>query len=263
MIGAAAAGLATTLLLAAAPTSPIPFGPGERLTLRIGYGALLAGRAHLSVEAGEGRPTLRFVAVAKSEGFFAWLFRFRVDDRTVAEWDPESSCSLGIEKHLREGRAQRDQKVTFDPVTGRAEVEDAKVAEKSFSLAPCVLDVLSAFFVGRVRGIAETQPLRLPVFDNGKSYVLEVRFLGRERLDLPAPLGKNVPTLVVEPLLAEGTGLFVKEGRLKIWLTDDARRIPVRLKSKVAIGSVTAELESYVPPTGSSPRGAVGGAALR
>ena len=187
------------------------------------------------------------MATAKSEGFFAWLFRFRVDDRTVAEWDPASACSLGIEKRLREGKAVRDQRVVIDPVTGRAEIEDVKVAQKAFDLQPCVLDVLSAFFVTRVRGVPEREPLRLPVFDNGKSYVLEVRFLGRERLDLPKPLGKKVPTMVVEPVLAEGTGLFVKEGRLKIWLTDDERRIPVRLRAKVAIGSVAADLESYRP----------------
>ena len=152
------------------------------------------------------------MATAKSEGFFAWLFRFRVDDRTVAEWDPVSGCSLGIEKRLREGKAVRDQRVVIDPATGRAEIEDVKVAQKAFDLQPCVLDVLSAFFVTRLRGVTEREPLRLPVFDNGKSYVLEVRFLGRERLDLPPPLGKKVPTVVVEPLLAEGTGLFVKEG---------------------------------------------------
>ena len=52
---------------------------------------------------------------------------------------------------------------------------------------------------------------------------------------------------MVEPLLLEGTGLFVKQGRLKIWLTDDARRIPVRMRSKVAIGSVSADLEAYTP----------------
>ena len=240
------AGLGVLLLAATSPTGAV-FGPGERLTMRIHYGAIHAGRAHLAVEPGDGR-SFHFVATAKSEGFFAWLLRFRVDDRTVAEWDPESACSLGIEKHLREGRAERDQRVVIDPLTGHALVEDAKVKEKAFALQPCVLDVLSAFFVLRVRGIAEGEPVRLPVFDNGKSYVLEVRFLGRERLDLPPPLGKNVPTLVVEPLLAEGTGLFVKEGRLKIWLTDDARRIPVRLRARVAIGSVTAELESYAPP---------------
>jgi hypothetical protein len=242
------------LLLASPPQGPLPFAPGERLTMRISYAGMLGGRAHLAVEPSEGKASWRFVATAKSEGFFAWLFRFRVDDRTVAEWDPQSACSLGIEKRLREGKAVRDQRVILDPATGRAEIEDVKVAQKAFDLQPCVLDVLSAFFVARMRGVPEKEPLRLPVFDNGKSYGLEVRFLGRERLDLPPPLGKKVPTVVVEPVLAEGTGLFVKEGRLKLWLTDDERRIPVRLRSKVAIGAVAADLESYIPGSFSASR---------
>jgi hypothetical protein len=249
--------LVLSAALALAPPAPgaLPFGPGERLTLRITYARMLGGRAHLAVEPSEGGGgSWRFVATAKSEGFFAWLFRFRVDDRTVAEWDPEKGCSLGIEKRLREGKAVRDQRVVIDPDTGRAEIEDVKVAQKVFDLQPCVLDVLSAFFVARLRGVPEKEPLRLSVFDNGKSYVLEVRFLGRERLDLPPPLGKKVPTVVVEPLLAEGTGLFVKEGRLKIWLTDDERRIPVRLRAKVAIGSVAADLESYRPGSFTRPQ---------
>jgi hypothetical protein len=245
--------LLAAVLLGARPVrageaAPLPFGPGERIDMRITYAGLLAGRASLAVEPGSGA-RYRFVAVVKSQGFFAWLFRFRVDDRTVAEWDPATSCSLGIEKHLREGRAVRDQVVRIDPVTGRVEVEDRKVAQHVFSLEPCVLDVLSALYVTRVRGVSQAEPLRLPVFDNGKSYVLEVRFRRRERLDLPEPLGRKVPTVVVEPLLAEGTGLFVKKGRLTIWLTDDERRVPVRMRSKVAIGSVSADLESYTPPS--------------
>ena len=242
------------VLLAAGPTAAadataLPFGPGERVEMRITYAGLLAGRASLAVEPGRDGATFRFVSVARSQGFFAWLFRFRVDDRTVAEWDPATSCSLGIEKHLREGSAARDQVVRIDPVTGRAEVEDKKLTQSVFSLGPCALDVLSALFVTRARGLSEQEPLRLAVFDNGKSYVLEVRVRGRERLDLPLPLGRDVPTVVVEPLLAEGTGLFVKKGRLRIWLTDDERRVPVRMRSKVAIGSVSADLESYTPPT--------------
>lgn len=226
----------------------MPFGPGERVEMRVTYAGLLAGRASLAVEPGSEGARLRFVAVAKSEGFFAWLFRFRVDDRTVAEWDPVTSCSLGIEKHLREGCASRDQVVRIDAATGRVEVEDARVEQRDFPLGPCVLDVLSALFVTRIRLPSEQDPLRLPVFDNGKSYGLEVRLRGRERLDLPPPLGRDVPTVVVEPLLAEGTGLFVKKGRLTVWLTDDERRVPVRMRSKVAIGSVSADLESYTPP---------------
>lgn len=231
----------------------LPFATGERVELRISYAHLLAGRASLSVESAgsEESERLRFVAEAKSQGFFAWLFRFRVNDRTVADFDPETGCSLGIEKHLREGRAARDQVVRIDPVTGVAEVEDAKVKQRVFALQPCTLDVLSALFVTRLRGVPEQGGLELPVFDNGKHYRLGVRFLGRENLDLPAPFGRGYPTLVIEPQLVEGTGLFVKQGRLRIWLTDDAKRVPVRMKSKVAIGSVGADLERY--EAGASP----------
>jgi hypothetical protein len=214
--------------------------------MRISYAHLLAGRASLSVLAGPDAG-LKFVAEARSQGFFAWLFRFRVDDRTVARFDPDSSCSLGIEKHLREGRASRDQLVRIDPDSGVAEVEDAKVKQKRFELQPCTLDVLSAFYATRVRGVPENGRLELPVFDNGKHYRLGVRFLGRERLDLPPPFGRQYPSVVIEPQLIEGTGLFVKEGRLRIWLTDDERRVPVRMRSRVAIGSVSADLEKYEP----------------
>ena len=91
------------------------------------------------------------------------------------------------------------------------------------------------------------QLMAVPLFDNGEHYMLEVRFLGRESLDLPEPFGPDTPTIVVEPLLVEGTGLFVKRGRLKIWLTDDERRVPVRWASKVPIGAVVGSLESYRP----------------
>ena len=215
--------------------------------MRFSYLHLTAGRATLRVLADEraGRPLLRLESEAKSEGFFAWLLRFKVDDLTRAWFDPVASCSLGIEKRLREGRAVRDQVVTIDPLSGVALVRDPKIAQERFEVGACALDVLSALFVARARGVAEKQPLLLPLFDNGKRYVLRVEWLGRERLDLPPPFGKGTPTIVVEPHLAEGTGLFVKEGRLKLWLTDDERRVPVRMRSRVAIGSVAGDLESY------------------
>lgn len=238
--------VALSLLAPCPQAAELPFAPGEKVGMRLSYAHILAGRAWVTVLPGSPDGALDFVAEAQSQGFFAWLFHFRVQDRTVARWDPATRCSLRIEKHLREGRARRDQVVTFDP-KGAAHVEDVKVKQKDFELAACTLDVLSAFYMTRVLGVPEKGQLELPVFDNGKHYRLGVRFVGREKLDLPAPLGKDVPTVIVEPQLLEGTGLFVKEGRLKIWLTDDARRIPVRMRSKVAIGSVSADLETYEP----------------
>ena len=240
---------------AVAAGAALPFGPGESLSFRITYAHLLAGRARVTVSDVEhgGRSALELVATARSEGFFAWLFRFRVRDRTIAIWDPASGCSLRIEKTLREGKASRDQEVDFDPA-GRATVRDKKIPQTAFETEPCSLDILSALFVARRRGVTRDRPLELPVFDNGKRFRLRIDYVESERLDLPPPFGKNTPVVVVEPRLVEGTGLFVKEkgARLKIWLTDDERRVPVRMRSKVAVGSVSADLEEYQGPYGAS-----------
>jgi len=231
--------------------SPLPFGAGERLTLRMTYAHLLAGRAEIAVRPGEheGRSVLRLTLDVRSEGFFAWLFRYRVDDHTIATWDPASGCSYGIEKHLREGRAVRDQVVRIDPVAGIAYVEDAKIAQKQFNVGPCALDVFSAFFVARQRGLAKDGSLTVRVFDNGKMYDLPFRPVKFEKLDLPPPLGNDVLTQVAEPVVPPGSGLFTQEGKLLVWVTADARRIPVRIRSKVPIGSVGGDLESYTPPS--------------
>ena len=37
-------------------------------------------------------------------------------------------------------------------------------------------------------------------------------------------------------------GIFLNEGNIQIWLTNDAQRVPVKMKAKVIIGSVVAEL---------------------
>ena len=244
---------AAALALGAAGTIPaaaesLPFGAGERITMRVTYARVLAGHATMSVEGADesGRPVLRLVQDVKSEGVFAWLFRYRVDNHLVARWDPATGCSYGIEKRLRQGRFTRDQRVRIDPVGGRVEIEEGNAASVGFHVPPCVLDVLSAFYVARARGVRAGEQLAVPVYDAGRLYDLVFRVVGREVLDLPPPLGRRVPTSIVEPLVPKGSGLFAQEGDLQVWVTDDARRIPVRARTRVAIGSVSADLERYV-----------------
>ena len=228
---------------------PLPFGAGERITMRVTYARLLAGRATMSVVGADdgGRPVLSLVQEVKSEGVFAWLFRYRVDNRLVARWDPATGCSHGLEKKLRQGRFVRDQRVRIDPVGGRVEIDDRGAPTIVFDVPPCVLDVLSAFYVARAWGVQPGEPLAVPVYDSGRLYDLVFRVIGDEVLDLPPPLGRRVRTSIVDVVVPRGSGLFAQEGDLKVWVTDDARRIPVRARTRVAIGSVSADLESYVP----------------
>jgi hypothetical protein len=50
--------------------------------------------------------------------------------------------------------------------------------------------------------------------------------------------------VLVEPLMKEG-GLFKSEGRIIIWMTNDERKIPVKVSTKVVVGSIDAELREY------------------
>jgi uncharacterized protein DUF3108 len=248
--------MATLAFVLAASTTrtaaaDIGFGAGERIAMRISWAHLLAGRALLAVELSErsGRPVLQFVLEAKSQGFFAWVTRFKVDDRTVSAWDPARGCSVGIEKRLREGRHQRAQRVVFDAPTGRAQVDDARLPQRTYEVGPCVQDILSAFFVARTAGWGvDGAPPAVRTFDNGRLFDLRFRPVRRETLDLPAPLGRRTPVRVFEVQLVPETGVFEQQGRLFLSVTDDARRIPVGLRAKAPVGWVSADLESYRPP---------------
>ena len=224
--------------------------------MRVSLAKMLAGRASLVVAPAErsGRPVLELVLEARSQGFFAWLTRFKVEDRTVAAWDPGRGCSLGIEKRLREGRHRRDQRVVFDPQTGVAEVEDPRLSAPALRRRRVRAGRPVRVFRGARRGVGP-RTATLPsvrTFDNGRLFDLRFHALRTEQLDLPAPLGRRVPTRVFEVLLVPETGVFEQQGRLLLWVTDDERRIPVRLRAKAPVGWVSADLESYRPPTSDS-----------
>jgi Protein of unknown function (DUF3108) len=252
-LAASVAALAVLLATSIRPAGANPaFGPGEQIGMRVSFAKMLAGRASLVVAPGErsGRPVLELTLEARSQGFFAWLTRFKVEDRTTAAWDPRQGCSLGIDKRLREGRHRRDQRVVFDPLTGVAEVDDVRLSEPRYDVGGCVQDVLSAFFVARAAGWGADGALpSVRTFDNGRLFDLRFRAVRTETLDLPAPLGRRVSTRVFEVLLVPETGVFEQQGRLLLWVTDDHRRIPVRLRAKAPVGWVSADLETYRAPT--------------
>ncbi|HDH34554.1 MAG TPA: DUF3108 domain-containing protein, partial [Nitrospirae bacterium] len=78
----------------------------------------------------------------------------------------------------------------------------------------------------------------ISMFDSKKIFDAEINVLKKENISVPA--GK-FDTIVINPVL-QTEGLFVRNGKMFIWLTDDERKIPVMFRSKVKIGSFVAKL---------------------
>jgi len=78
----------------------------------------------------------------------------------------------------------------------------------------------------------------IDVYSKNKLWKLKVIVLGRNRIVLK---NKKYIAFHVKPILRD-EGVFQAKGEIDIWMTDDEKKIPVLMKSKVAIGSIVAEL---------------------
>ncbi len=216
------------------------FGVGERLVFDVNYGYITAGEALMVIPAYDtvaGRKCFRVQFTVNSLPSFSWIYR--VEDRYLTFIDVEAIAPLRFEQHIREGSYSRDFVAEFDH-----KKKIAKTTEGQYPIPEYVHDILSAFYFVRTVDFSAYKTgdmLTLNNFYGDKSYELGVRFLGRQELEVAAGTFR---TFVVEPLVKEG-GLFKSEGRIVVWLTDDALKIPVRVNTKVVIGSIDVELREY------------------
>ena len=71
----------------------------------------------------------------------------------------------------------------------------------------------------------------------------------RETKEMPD--GSKVPVLLLRPVVNEDGGMFHEKSKAKLWLTDDARRIPVEIRSNLRlVGDLTLQIRSYTPAPG-------------
>lgn len=216
------------------------FGVGERLVFDVSYGPITAGEAIMAIpryDTVAGRRCYRVEFSVNSLPSFDWIYEVR--DRYLTFIDVEAIVPLKFEQHIREGTYKRDFVAEFDQVNNIA-----RTTEGNYPIPPYVHDIMSAFYYARTLDYSGMKPgdlIQLYNFYKDKSHDLGVRFLGRQELEVEAGTFK---TIVVEPLVREG-GLFKAEGRIVIWLTDDERKIPVRVNTKVIIGSIDTELREY------------------
>ncbi len=212
------------------------FDVGEKLTFIIRYGPIKAGTAIMSIPKiviKMGRECYKIQTEARSSAFFSAFFKVR--DKVISYMDKNGLFSWGFEKHLREGKYSSDRIVVYDQYNGWA-VTNKK---DSLRIPPCVHDILTSFYFIRTQKLEVGKSLFLDNHADNKLYPLEIKVHKKERIRVKAG---TFDCIVVEPIL-RAEGLFKSKGRLLVWLTDDERKIPVQMKSKILIGYITAELK--------------------
>jgi hypothetical protein len=209
----------------------------EKLLYDISWAGIHVGQATL--EASNEGGDMRITSRVRSAAVISLLYK--VEDFS------ESHVVNGLPAHFRirqhEGKYRSDKDTVFDSTDGRITFYNYRNGsmEEHAIKGGLPWDVLSGFYYLRTVPLVEGKTVLVDIFDSGKFLKVAVNVIRKEKVEVR---GVGQVEAVMVRLLLQSDGLFKSQGDVNIWLTDDDRRIPVRVQTKVPIGSVTAELSS-------------------
>jgi uncharacterized protein DUF3108 len=217
----------------------VPFFVGETLMFEVRWMGLLAGNASMAVHGQltrDGRDVYHIKTLAQSSPVFSLFYQVRDAGETFMDVRDLHPWYFHLDQH--EGRRVSQRTVAFDRGRGVAIYTKDQEAPKEIEIPPGVQDSLSSFYVLRTLRLQVGQPVHLKTFANGRIYDVEVQVLRRETVE--AYWGP-VDTLLVRPLM-RFEEILRQKGDVFIWLTDDDRRLPVRMETTIKVGSIEARL---------------------
>lgn len=234
---------------------PLPFRYGERLTYDVKYARfpVYANVGELTFTVGEAAGStehVKFEVAAVSHGALMSLFGVKIDDTFTTLADRNDLFVYSSIKVLHENDVRTFEEALFDRNAPkvRYQVRNPSVPGDAGTTIeqetrPWVQDVVSAIYFARTRKLKNVgREVHFPVSDRGQTYDVGVALLGREKVEVD---GKKYDALRIDARIFGGR-LVRKDGQLHIWLTDDARRIPVKAVMKTSSGTATFELTSLV-----------------
>jgi hypothetical protein len=229
-----------------APARSYPF-PAAKYVYSVRWQFFNAGTSTVSMQ--RDASGLRVSATADSAGMPDKIFR--VHDQFIADVDPRTFCTVHVSKHNEEGPHRRDFNVVLDYAHGKSRVDahDLKTSETKhteFDIPPCTTDLVSGFFYVASLPLTPGFTHTFPVNDNGKTIDARVEVESRETVK--SPVGEFQTLRVrVDPM----SGPMKGKATLWVWFTDDARHMPVQMKSKLGFANLSFQLQKIDPlPSG-------------
>ncbi|OFW06111.1 MAG: hypothetical protein A3H96_23870 [Acidobacteria bacterium RIFCSPLOWO2_02_FULL_67_36] len=228
-----------------APRRPqaVPFAPGETLTYDISWASYVtAGTATLTVKekkASYSSDAYYIVAEGQPTALLSKLYElyYKVDTLLdVYTLLPQRGSVFS-----KEGKRQRMKTTMFDHRTNTAhyEVQTRTLVKKDLRMPAYSQDPLGAVYVLRALALKVGDRFSVPICDAGETYTIDVAVASPE--PVKTGLGE-IRAWRITPTLPRDQTAGAR--RLTLWLSDDARRLPVRMQAQLAVGSFDLTLRS-------------------
>lgn len=223
----------------------IPFQAGEWLKFRMSYsGFLKAGEMELSLkeETLNGKTVLHATGKGRTSDVVGWFFKVR--DNYQSYFDKETVKPYLFKRNIDEGGYKKNKVITFDYTKKHAKVKDLLHKKDTLVTIGNIQDMISTFYFLRKHDVSKMKKgdeIDVNMFFDEKTFPFKLRLLGFE--NLKTKFGK-VKTMIFQPIVQSGRVFKAKES-VKVWITADDNKIPIKMKAELSVGSLRAELDAY------------------
>jgi hypothetical protein len=228
---------------AAAPRreQTVPFKAGEVLEFDVGWSTFVtAGTATVSVKEKKpsyGSTAYYILAEGRPTSLVSKLYTLYYKADTLLD-----SFSLLPQRgslYSEEGKRHRMKTTIFNQAAKKAtyEVETRTVVKKDLAIPGFTQDALSAIYVLRSIPFKAGDKFNMPVSDNGQIYKVQMQVGAVEpvKTGLGTINGLRIVPVITGPDKDSPRGLA-------LWLSDDARRLPLKMEAQLLVGRFTVTL---------------------
>lgn len=218
------------------------FKVGEKLTYRLHYGFIDAGEAVMEVKSTnkkvKGRNLLHVVGTGRTLGSFNWMFK--VNDRYESYIDSEGVFPWMFIRRVDEGGFKINQDYIFKQNENKVKTQD----KEEYKVTEGIQDMLSSFYYARTIDFKQAkigQEFAMDMFLDNELFPFKIKYMGTEVIRTRK--GK-FDCIILRPLMMKGR-VWETEESMTIWVTNDNNKVPILMKTKIAVGSVKATLTNW------------------
>ena len=236
----------------------VPFQEGESLRYEVNWKPLFlipafkAGELAFSIRQSEyqERPTYTITAAASSEGLLSSVAGMEIRDRFESNIDRKTFRSYRILRQIRQNKRKRDLEVLFDYDRNSILVREINLekdspeeirSEEIQGIPGPVADILSVFYVARLRPLRPGDTYSIYLNDRGKIKRVQIKVHAREKVTT------DIGTFEAVKISTVG-GLFRNGGNLRVWYSTDQLRFPVKFEADAKVGTVYGKVIALETP---------------
>jgi hypothetical protein len=219
-------------------SSKAAFTVGERLSYDVSWSDFVVA-AELTLETKErsavdGIDAYHVSATAKSIGVVN-AFVYKVNDTYESFINAATLQPFRAQKQSRRGKKREQSSVTIDQQNRTARTNDGRAIE----IPPDTYDVVGLLYAIRAMDLTPGKSRAFNVLEDGKVYQVRAEAEGREKVTTRAG---SFDAIRVATNMTGGRDSTIYN--LKLFITNDARRMPVMITAEPKFGQVRVELTS-------------------